>query len=735
MAVTEAGGGGGNAGATRGAAGGGAGGADAPPRAAGGGVEDTYRAAVALEARGAWAQWLDEDEYRLFRPLLASRRCYGPQAAWRYSLEGATRGQEPAPLPVDDVFYTLDYDADMLDAIAASDAAAAAVGAGASPHEAAGAGAGTGAGAGGGGGDGGVGGGGGSQDAGAPPASAAGGAPAPPGAQPQGATAEGGSDAPMADAKPAAEGGDGSAAAKRKDSPLELVGEGVLRGPVLKDALERILAALTTMGPVAAAFQQPVRVEDAPTYYEVIRAPMDLGTMFRKLQEGCYHTQRDFHADLLLLLRNCQTYNEPKSLVVKYALTVVTKGSKLIHALEKAPEMQGAVLQAHAAARAGEAATQARARAQERVHSDAAGGDRLAELWAERTAESRRVFLLDRAAERERPLEERTAPQRTPQSMGAAMRAATVAMGALGKGVSARNAAPISLEHVAMRDVANWIPDGAWPVPPPPATRPDASQSLQRAPAPMAQCLMGSMSAQASLPRRGSTKAAAAAAAAAAAGIGGSRQKHDNIIAESIAKASEVHDLEAQIETLAAESRKRAGKGSVGKLSSADAAQRQAGARALQGPLADGPRALQARHVPRLAAARLALYYGASGAHGSATDMLVDTLTSVVGRVASCASLLAQQRGVHKHSSKLAWGKVALDAAGLAGAVTNTSGSRAVTIAKLKAYLAVAPGTSAASLRDKKKKLEQRLAAKRSEAKAKAAAAGPRARPHDDTIP
>ena len=185
-----------------------------------------------------------------------------------------------------------------------------------------------------------------------------------------------------------------------------------------------------------------------------------------------------------------------------------------------------------------------------------------------------------------------------------------------------------------------------------------------------------------------------------------------------------MHDLEAQIETLAAESRKRAGKGSVGKLSSADAAQRQAGARALQGPLADGPRALQARHVPRLAAARLALYYGASGAHGSATDMLVDTLTSVVGRVASCASLLAQQRGVHKHSSKLAWGKVALDAAGLAGAVANTSGSRAVTIAKLKAYLAVAPGTSAASLRDKKKKLEQRLAAKRSEAKAKAAAAG-----------
>ena len=45
-----------------------------PPRNAVNGAGDTWRAACALEARGAWQQWLGADEYALFRPLLGSQR-------------------------------------------------------------------------------------------------------------------------------------------------------------------------------------------------------------------------------------------------------------------------------------------------------------------------------------------------------------------------------------------------------------------------------------------------------------------------------------------------------------------------------------------------------------------------------------------------------------------------------------------------------------------------------------
>lgn len=46
-----------------------------------------------------------------------------------------------------------------------------------------------------------------------------------------------------------------------------------------------------------------------PTYFDVIKEPMDLSTMQKKLNEGIYYTGDEFEADFRLMLRNCYTFN------------------------------------------------------------------------------------------------------------------------------------------------------------------------------------------------------------------------------------------------------------------------------------------------------------------------------------------------------------------------------------------------------------------------------------------
>lgn len=53
---------------------------------------------------------------------------------------------------------------------------------------------------------------------------------------------------------------------------------------------------------------------EAPDYYEVIKNPMDLGTMLRNVKNGRYKSKAQFTRDLDLIWDNCLTYNsEPVS--------------------------------------------------------------------------------------------------------------------------------------------------------------------------------------------------------------------------------------------------------------------------------------------------------------------------------------------------------------------------------------------------------------------------------------
>lgn len=63
--------------------------------------------------------------------------------------------------------------------------------------------------------------------------------------------------------------------------------------------------------PPAHWFLEPVDPEDAPGYYDVIDQPMDFSTIKKKLESGQYRDITEFHEDMMLVKRNCQTYNPP----------------------------------------------------------------------------------------------------------------------------------------------------------------------------------------------------------------------------------------------------------------------------------------------------------------------------------------------------------------------------------------------------------------------------------------
>ena len=77
----------------------------------------------------------------------------------------------------------------------------------------------------------------------------------------------------------------------------------------LYDALEKILNELKGYSEHSYPFLTKVNKRDVPDYYDVIKNPMDLGTMTRKLKAFQYKSKEEFMNDLDLIYTNCFTYN------------------------------------------------------------------------------------------------------------------------------------------------------------------------------------------------------------------------------------------------------------------------------------------------------------------------------------------------------------------------------------------------------------------------------------------
>ncbi|KAI0048423.1 Bromodomain-containing protein, partial [Auriscalpium vulgare] len=75
---------------------------------------------------------------------------------------------------------------------------------------------------------------------------------------------------------------------------------------------------------VVEAFLAPVdwQLLNIPDYPRIIKKPMDLGTMRKKLENGDYVNAQRFHDDFQLMIRNCYTYNAAGTLVHGFAVEV-----------------------------------------------------------------------------------------------------------------------------------------------------------------------------------------------------------------------------------------------------------------------------------------------------------------------------------------------------------------------------------------------------------------------------
>ena len=60
-------------------------------------------------------------------------------------------------------------------------------------------------------------------------------------------------------------------------------------------------------------FSQPVDVVSYPSYLQIIKTPMDFGTIARKFQDKAYSNSKEFVHDMNLVFNNAITYNQPGS--------------------------------------------------------------------------------------------------------------------------------------------------------------------------------------------------------------------------------------------------------------------------------------------------------------------------------------------------------------------------------------------------------------------------------------
>ncbi|KAL6610823.1 Bromodomain-containing protein [Neocallimastix sp. 'constans'] len=80
-------------------------------------------------------------------------------------------------------------------------------------------------------------------------------------------------------------------------------------------------------GPV---FLNPVKVEDAPDYYDIIKKPMDLNSIKQRVKDGVIKSTIEFHRDVMLMCTNSLMYNQEDSEVYPMALEMKEHADKEI---------------------------------------------------------------------------------------------------------------------------------------------------------------------------------------------------------------------------------------------------------------------------------------------------------------------------------------------------------------------------------------------------------------------
>jgi transcriptional activator SPT7 len=99
----------------------------------------------------------------------------------------------------------------------------------------------------------------------------------------------------------------------------------------LYEAAEKVVLELRGYTEHSTAFLNKVSKRDAPNYFNVIKHPMDLSSVMKKLKSFQYKSKKEFVDDLMLIWRNCLTYNtDPKHFLRAHAIAMQKKTLSLV---------------------------------------------------------------------------------------------------------------------------------------------------------------------------------------------------------------------------------------------------------------------------------------------------------------------------------------------------------------------------------------------------------------------
>jgi histone acetyltransferase len=94
-------------------------------------------------------------------------------------------------------------------------------------------------------------------------------------------------------------------------------------------------ALLKTMSdhPDAWPFKEPVDPREVPDYYNIIKDPMDMKTMSKRVESELYYiTFEMFVADVKRMFHNARTYNAPETIYYKCATRLENHFSNKVQA-------------------------------------------------------------------------------------------------------------------------------------------------------------------------------------------------------------------------------------------------------------------------------------------------------------------------------------------------------------------------------------------------------------------
>lgn len=100
----------------------------------------------------------------------------------------------------------------------------------------------------------------------------------------------------------------------------------------LEEVLSKLIADISRKDEYGF-FGQPVPLQEVPDYLDVIRKPMDLGTMGNKVRSGAYFSLDEFIEDFVLVCENAKKYNKPDTIFYKGADKLHVAGVRIINSM------------------------------------------------------------------------------------------------------------------------------------------------------------------------------------------------------------------------------------------------------------------------------------------------------------------------------------------------------------------------------------------------------------------